>query len=476
MPEATITDLLFRPATELADLVRQGEVSSRELVDASLERIEALNPQLNAFVHIDAEAARQAADSISPGDDRPFAGVPLAIKDIGPPWAGRPLTFGADLFGDFVPDFDGAVVRRFKEAGFVPVGKTNTPEFGILPVTEPRRHGPSRNPWDTERTPGGSSGGSAAATAAGMVPIGHANDGGGSIRIPAACCGLVGLKPARNRVSVGPTLGDSFLAADGVVSRSVEDTARALDVLAGYELGDANWAPPPDRPFADAIAAEPKGLRIGFSTLPPIETPVDPAHVEAVHETARVLESLGHTVEEADPPWQVPELFPTFSVVWAVGIGMTARFAARVTGREPTEEAMENLSWELYRRGRDTSAYDHYEATVALQAYARALVEFLDPYDAFLTPMLAERPVPIGEIDHTRGMEAFRRSGQFTPYTAVMNVTGQPAISLPLFHGDDGLPLAVQLVGRPAGEWQLLALSAQLEGERPWADRRPPLG
>jgi len=307
-----------------------------------------------------------------------------------------------------------------------------------------------------------------------MVPIGHANAGGGSIRIPAACCGLVGLKPARNRVSVAPTLGDSFLTADGVVSRTVADTAQVLDVLAGYEVGDANWAPPPARPFSDAVLDDPDPMRIGLSTLPPIETEVDPVHVEAVRETAQLLESLGHTVEEVDPPWQVPELFPTFSVVWAVGVGMTARFAAQISGREPTEDAMESLSWELYRRGRDTGAYEHYQATVALQAYARALISFMEPYDAFLTPMLAERPVPIGEIDHTRGMQAFARSGRFTPYTAVANVTGQPAIALPLFfHGDDGLPTAVQLFGRPAGEWSLLALSAQLERERPWADRRP---
>ena len=250
-------------------MIRAGDVSSRELVDASLERIEALNGELNAFIHVDADEARAAADAIGADDERPFAGVPLAIKDIGPAWAGRPLTFAADLFGDFVPQFDGAVVRRFKDAGFVPVGKTNAPEFGILPVTEPRRYGPARNPWDTDRTPGGSSGGSAAAVASGMVPIAHANDGGGSIRIPAACCGLVGLKPSRGRVSMAPVMGESFLAIDGVVSRTVADTALSLDVLAGYELGDASWAPEPARPVRQRGRKRPRAAAHRLLQAPP---------------------------------------------------------------------------------------------------------------------------------------------------------------------------------------------------------------
>ena len=475
MPEATISELLFRPATELAEMVRAGQVSARELVDASLEQIERLNPQINAFIHVDADAARETADTIGPGDERPFAGVPLAIKDIGPPWEGRPLTFGAELFGDFVPDFDGSVVRRLKEAGFVPVGKTNAPEFGILPVTEPRRYGPSRNPWDPGRTPGGSSGGSAAATASGMVPIAHGNDGGGSIRIPTACCGLVGLKPSRGRISHAPTLGESYLATDGVLSRTVDDTARALDVLAGYEAGDVHWAPPPDEPFARAVEGDPTPMRIGYTIVPPLDAQVDPACVEAVDETVGLLESLGHRVERFDLPWRDRDLFHTFTTMWAVGIGMTAMFASQISGREPTEDAMEPLSWELYKRGRDTSAYEHAQAMVEMQRYARAMVGQLAPYDAFLTPALAERPVRIGEIDPQTGMEAFARAGRFTPFTAVVNVSGQPAISLPLYQGDDGLPTAVHLIGRPAGEWGLLALSAQLERARPWADRRPPI-
>src|SRR4051794_40296982 len=230
---------MFRPAGELAALVRSGEISSRELVQASLDAIEDHNEELNAFVHVDAEGALAAADEIAPGDERPFAGVPLAVKDE-VPIKGMPLTVGSDLFGDFVPEYDTSVVRRFREAGFVIVGRTNMPEFGILPVTEPRRHGPTRNPWDTSRTPGGSSGGSSAAVAAGMVPVAHGKDGGGSIRIPAACCGLVGLKVQRGRVSNGPEQGENFLTHSSVLTRTIAETAEILDVMAGYEPGDTS--------------------------------------------------------------------------------------------------------------------------------------------------------------------------------------------------------------------------------------------
>src|SRR3954462_2514358 len=268
-------DLLFRPAGELAALVRAGDVTARELVEASLERIGELNGELNAFVHVDADGALAAADAVGAGDERPFAGVPIAIKDTAAV-AGLPFSLGSDLFGDFVPERDAFVVRRLREAGFVIVGKTNLPEFGILPVTEPRRFGPTRNPWDTERTPGGSSGGAAAAVASGMVPLAHGSDGGGSIRIPAACCGLVGLKPSRGRVSRGPDQGDDFLVQDGVLTRTVAETAKLLDLLSGYEVGDATWAPPPSESFAAAAKREPGRLRIGYTTTAAIEADLDP--------------------------------------------------------------------------------------------------------------------------------------------------------------------------------------------------------
>jgi amidase len=469
------TELLFRPATELAALVRDGDLTARELTEATLERIGALNGDLNAFIHTDPDGALGAADEVAAGDERPFAGVPIAIKDTAAV-AGMPYTLGSDIFGDFVPGHDAFVVRRLRDAGFVIVGKTNLPEFGILPVTEPRRFGPTRNPWDPGRTPGGSSGGAAAAVASGMVPLAHGSDGGGSIRIPAACCGLVGLKPSRGRVSRGPEQGDDFLVQDGVLTHTVAETAALLDVLAGYEVGDASWAPPPEEPFAVAAAREPGRLRIGVTTEAAIPAPLDPLCERAVRDAAELLESLGHEVEEIEaPPWAGQDLLQVFTLVFGTPIAMGLFFGGQVTGREPSQELVEPLSWTIWEGIRERTALDYLLARTQLGAFSRPIVALWDKYDVVLTPALAQRPVPIGEIDSCSDepWDDFRRSGQFTPYTAIFNVTGQPAISLPLFHGDDGLPLAVQLAGKPAGEGQLLALAAQLEAARPWAERRP---
>jgi amidase len=468
--------LLTRPAGELARLVREGEVSSRELTDASLRRIDELEADLNAFVHLDPDGALAAADRMVPGDSRPFAGVPIAIKDTAPV-AGMPHRVGSDIFGDYVADRDAFVVRRLREAGFVIVGKTNLPEFGILPVTEPRRFGPTRNPWDPERTPGGSSGGAAAAVAAGMVPLAHGSDGGGSIRIPAACCGLVGLKPSRGRVSRGPDQGDDFLVQDGMLTRTVAETAELLDVIAGYEPGDATWAPPPKEPFARQAARDPGRLRIGFTTVPAIDVAaVDPLCERAVRDAAALLESLGHEVQEVDPPWRGQDLLRVFTLVFGTPVALGIWFGAQATGREPAAELVEPLSWTIWEGVRARSSLDYLRARTRLAAASREIVALWRDYDAVVTPALARRPVRIGEIDacSDEPWEDFRRSGEFTPYTAIFNVTGQPAVSLPLFHGEDGLPLAVQVAGPPAGEGPLLALAAQLEAARPWADRRPP--
>ena len=471
-------DLLFRPASELAALVRSGEISARELVSASLDRIEALDGQINAFTHVDGERALATADAIRPGDERPFAGVPIAIKD-NQPVEGMPLTFCADLFGDLVPPFDAAFVGRLRAAGFVIVGKTALPEYGILPSTESRRNGPTRNPWDLSRTPGGSSGGAAAAVAAGMLPLAHGNDGGGSIRIPAACCGLVGLKPARGRVSLAPALGDSFLVTDGVLTRTVAESAVLLDLIAGPELGDATWAPPPAEPFAAAAAREPKPLRVGFTLSPPLtEIEVDPMAERAVRDAAALLQELGHEVEEiASPPWAIPGVFELFSASFGPAVASTIVFAATIAGREPTSADMEKLSWYLWERASQLGAAHFLAAQGQLQALARMFVTGMSDYDVVLTPSLALRPRPIGELfgDNDDPAETFRRSGEFTPFTAIANVTGQPAISLPFAHGEDGLPVGIHFFGRPADEATLLALGAQLEAARPWAGRRPEL-
>ncbi len=469
-------DLMFRPAIELAAMVRSGEISSRELVETSLERIEGLNPALNAFVDVDAERALAAADAVRPGDERPFAGVPTAIKN-NRPVQGLRLTYGCSLMEQNMCDYDHNVTRRLKQAGFIVVGTTTLPEYGILPTTEARIFGPTRNPWDLERTPGGSSGGAAAAVASGMLPIAHGNDGGGSIRIPAACCGLVGLKPSRGRISPAPELGDSSLGIDGMLTRTVADTAAILDVLAGYELGDATWAPEPAEPFAQSAAREPGSLRIAFTTLPPVpDAPVDPICARAVGNAADLLRALGHEVEEVQPPWQDDGLQALFGAVFSNHIALSIAYSGMVAGRPPTTDDMEPMSWAIFSMIQKMNAIEGMGAAVQLQAFARRLISFLAPYDALLTPALAERPLPLGTLDTSASepMATFTRSGVFTPFTPIFNASGQPGISVPLFQGDDSLPLGVQLVGRPAGEAQLLALASQLEAARPWAARRPP--
>jgi amidase len=472
-----VHDLLFRPVTALAALVRAGEISARELVSASLERIDALDGRVNAFTHVDADRALATAAAIGADDPRPFAGVPIAIKD-NRPVAGMPITMGARLLGDLRPPFDAVFVRRLRDAGFVIVGKTALPEYGILPSTESARNGPTRNPWDLSRTPGGSSGGAGAAVAAGMVPIAHGNDGGGSIRIPAACCGLVGLKPARGRITLAPLEGESFLVTDGVLTRTVAESALLLDLLAGPEPGDASWAPAPSEPFARTAAREPGPLRIGFCMRPPlIETAIDPLAAQAVHDTVALLQELGHEVEEIDPPWAVPGLLDLFGAAFGPAVASGIVAASTLAGREPREDDMEPLSWLLWERAKGLGSGHYLAAIGQLQALARTLVTATAAYDAVLTPSLAQRPVPIGTLDGSAPDPAatFRRSGEFTPFTAIANVTGQPAISIPLFHGEDGLPLGVHFFGRPAQEGPLLALAAQLEAARPWADRRPEL-
>jgi amidase len=480
---ALVTELLRRPAVELAASVRAGEISARELVDASLDAIERLNPRINAFTFVDPDGARAAAAAVAPGDPRPFAGVPIAIKD-NRAVAGMPITMGSDLWVDVVSGVDAFCVARLRAAGFVIVGKTNMPENGILPTTEPRRFGPTANPWALDRTPGGSSGGSAAAVAAGMVPIAHGNDGGGSIRIPAACCGLVGLKPARGRVSVGPDAGQSFLVGDGVLTHAVADTAAALDVLAGYEPGDANWAPPA-APAAFATAAAAGGgwfsspLRIGLALNAPLDgAEVDPVCIAAARDAASLLASLGHAVEEVTPPWSGLGLLPDFTRAFGPQISLTTAAGGRLAGREVVEDDVEPLTWAMYERSRGLNVIDHLTAQSRLESVARSLVSWmLASVDVLLTPALGARPVPTGAI-HGRGPDPwgnYQRSGAFTPYTAMMNVTGQPAVSLPLYQGADGLPLAVQLIGPPAREDLLLALSAQLEAAAPWAQRAPAL-
>ena len=474
MPDQAET-LMTRSALDLAQMVRSGEVSARELVEAALARIEARR-DLNAFTFIDAESALAAADAIHPGDTRPFAGVPTAVKELNAS-AGQPLTMGSDLFGDYRPTYDAYAIRRLRDAGFVVVGRTAAPEFGIVPVTESRRFGATRNPWETSRTPGGSSGGAGAAVAGAMLPVAQGSDGAGSLRIPAACCGLVGLKPSRGRISRGPDLGDDFLSVDGALTRTVADTARMLDVMQGYEMGDSTWTPPPSEPFAVQAQRPPKRLRVAWTTVSPLGTPVDSQCEGAVESAAELLTSLGHDVYHTTPPgWQAHELQPSFMALWGGGVAMGVRFGAAVTQRDPAPALMEPLTWNFYQLGTTLTAADYAGAKTQLQAHARKLVAFFETYEVLLMPALGQRPVRIGEIDTCSEdpWGAFQRAAVFTPFTPIWNLTGQPAISLPLYQGDDGLPLAVQFAGPPLGEGLLLSLATQLEAALPWADRRAP--
>lgn len=469
-----MAEVLAKSALEVAALIRSGEATSRAVVESALEQAGA-RKDLNAFTYLDTEGALAAADAIQPGDPRPFAGVPMAIKELNPV-AGQPFTMGSDIYGDFRAQEDAYTVRRLRDAGFILIGRTSSPEFGIVPTTEPRRFGPTRNPWNREHSSGGSSGGAAAAVAGGVLPAAHGSDGGGSLRIPAACCGLVGLKASRGRISSGPAMGDNMLSTQGALTHTVADTAALLDVLAGYEVGDATWAPPPPEPFAAALTKTPTPLRIAFTAVSPLGTPVDPICETAMRDAAKLLNSLGHHVEEVTPPvWQTAELEPAFNTLYAAGIATGVRGGAALTRRAPAPELVESLSWWFYEQAMRTSGAQLLEATALLQQYSRRLIAFFGVYDILLTPGLAQRPLPIGYLN-TMGADPaaeWRKAAVYTPFTPIFNVTGQPAISLPLYQGADGLPLAVQLVAPPLGEATLLTLAAQIEAALPWAGRRP---
>jgi amidase len=472
-----MSDLMFRPVGELAASVRTGDVSARELVEEALREIDRLNEELNAFVTLCDERALAEADEIQPGDSRPLAGIPIAVKDLVALTEGVRTTMGMNAMEDWVPSQDSALVRRLRAAGAIVVGKTNTPEMGILPVTEPARFGPTRNPWDTSRTPGGSSGGSACAVAAGMVPLAHANDGGGSIRIPASCCGLVGLKPNRGRVSLAPEFSEfaGGVAVEGCVSRNVADTALVLDVISGYEPGDPYWTPPPSAPFADAVERTTGQLRVAYTTASPNGVPVHDECAAAVVETAELLESLGHTVTEA-PPFTDERYVENFIKIWTAGVADEVHTYGRLRGQALDQDKLEPLTREMVALADSWKAADYLAALDYLRQMARALVATWASLDVLLTPTVAQPPLPIGALAPREGEPAMawlQNAAAWVPFTPVWNVTGQPAISLPLHQSPEGLPVGVQLVGPPAGEELLLSLAAQLESARPWHERRP---
>ncbi len=472
---ASANEFASLDATAQAELVRKKEVKPIELVEAAIRRIEELNPKLNAIITPLYEQARAAAEGKLP--DGPFTGVPFLLKDLGPAYAGARQTSGSAFLKEFVPAHDSELVKRQKRAGLVVVGKTNTPEFGLLPTTEPRLFGPTHNPWDLNRTPGGSSGGSAAAVAACLTPMAHGNDGGGSIRIPASCCGVFGLKPTRGRVSLAPDIGDEMngFTADHAVTRSVRDSAALLDATAGPAPGDPYWPAPPERPFAKEAGANPGKLRIAFTTT--LAPPLHPDCVSAVRDAAALCADLGHRVSDASPEYNAELLVQLFIPVWAAGAAWAVDGLAAEIGKKPVPEQFEPLTWALYEMGKKLSASDYLLAITGLQGIARDIARFFADYDVWLTPTLAEPPPPLGSfrVSEENPIEGIRRAAAFVPFTPICNVTGQPAMSVPLYWNDAKLPIGAHFAGRYGDEATLFRLAAQLEEARPWTKRKPPV-
>lgn len=464
-------------ATACAELVRSGRASPAELVEAAIARIERHNVELGAVTMPLFAEARAAAADPPPG---PFRGVPILIKDIIATVGGAPHTAGVMPMRAANVRFeqDSYLVAALRRAGFIVVGKTNTSELGILPSAESPAFPPARNPYDTTRSTGGSSGGSAAAVAAGLVPVAHANDGGGSIRIPASCCGLFGLKPSRGRVSFAPHYGDlnGGLVNELVVSRSVRDTAAILDLLAGPQPGDPYGAPSPLRPYTAELTTPPGRLRIGFATEHPDVhggglRDSHPDCVAAVAHAARLLESLGHLVEPGFPAaLREPEWTPRFLSLWAAGVTVDLDECSRLIGRPIAPHEVEPLTWALAELGRMISGPAYAEAWRWIQRNARRAAAWWDEFDLWLTPTVTEPPVPLGTFrsDPDDPLAAIFRAGEFTPFTPPINATGQPACSLPLYRNAAGLPIGVHLIAAYGREDLLLRVAAQLEAAQPF--------
>ncbi|HET7311538.1 MAG TPA: amidase [Mycobacteriales bacterium] len=471
-----MTELTWLDATAQAELVRSGEASPKELVEAAIARIEAVNPQLDAVIRPRFDEARAIAAGELP--DGPFKGVPILFKDLGCTVAGEPTAFGIGPMAEMAWPVTSFLAEQFFAAGFIPLGRTNVPEFGTTVTTEPKSFPPARNPWNREHSTGGSSGGSAAAVASGMVPVAHANDGGGSIRIPASECGLVGLKPTRARVSQGPLVGEGWAGGtiDGAVTRTVRDAAAVLDALSAPMPGEPYYAPALPGPLADEVGVDPGRLRIGFLDGPGEARFLDdPECRAAVQKTAQLLESLGHDVEPNAPDAMADEDF-THSFVTIIAADTEASFQAfeMMLGRSIRDDEIEPRN-ALYRViGREMTAVQYLEARAAIGMWTRRMAAWWHDFDILLTPTLGGRPPKLGWFTEDGPEHEGDRITSFIPYTAQFNMTGQPAVSLPLHWSDDGLPVGVQLVGAYGREDLLVRLAAQLEQAAPWADKRPP--
>lgn len=479
-------ELATMDATDQAALVRSGQVTPLELVEAAIARVEAVDPRLNVVIHTLFDKAREQAQGPLP--DGPFRGVPILFKDLMCAVAGDPYHRGSLALKrvGHVAQHTDDLAQRYLDAGFVCIGRTNTPEFGLVPTTEPHAHGPSKNPWDPTRTTGGSSGGSAAAVASGMVPVAHANDGGGSIRIPASCNGRFGLKPSRGRTSLGPQSGQlsSPLTVEGCVSTSVRDTAGVLDALSRPFPGQPMVAPTPARPFVQEVGADTGRLRIGLLMTNPLGSgEVAPECVAAAEDAARLLESLGHVVEHDYPKaFEDPEVIGYFTALWDTGLADEIAHLSRILDRPVTADDVEPLTWVMYQGGLGVTAQQLLDAVHALESFGRDVGAWWQPFDGsrgfdlMLSPTLAEPPVPLGTFEDAESpILGFVRAAAFAPFCAGFNLTGQPAINAPLYWNADGLPVGVQLAAAYGREDLLFRIASQLEEARPWARRIPPI-
>jgi Asp-tRNA(Asn)/Glu-tRNA(Gln) amidotransferase A subunit family amidase len=462
-------------ATGLANLIARGEVSASDVLDAAIEAIERLNPELNAIIATFYNRARSVIEKgINRG--RPFYGVPFALKDLDTHLAGTPLTNGSRLFENYVSDGTSFLVARYEAAGLVLIGKTNTPELGISSATEPLFTGVTRNPWNVALSPAGSSGGSAAAVAARMLPAAHGNDGGGSIRAPASACGLVGLKPSRGRISHGPFYGQGWggLCEPHVVCRSIRDTAGLLDISQGYEPGDLYVLPTPLKSFREEIETEPGSLRIALCTRFNDGPTTDPACVRAAENAARLCETLGHRVEIRCPPFSL-EQYGRSNVIITAHISEQIKTRTRELGRPLREHDLEPLTWKALKMSENQTSIDYVEAQVAIHGLVRIIGRFFVPYDVLITPTLARPPLPTGTLRDQSDEYLVHRAKvrKFSSFTGIFNATGQPAISLPLGSTEDGLPVGVQFVAKSGREDILLRLASQIERAAPWSSRRP---
>jgi Asp-tRNA(Asn)/Glu-tRNA(Gln) amidotransferase A subunit family amidase len=459
----------------LAALVRDRQVSAAEVLEAAVERIDGRDGALNAVIVRLFDDARRRVERGLP--DGPFTGVPFLIKDITVQVAGAVTASGSRLFATAVADHDSEIVARYRRAGLVIAGKTNTPELGLATTTEPRQFGPTRNPWSAAHSAGGSSGGAAAAVAAGMVPTAHATDGGGSIRIPASCCGLFGLKPTRARTPAGPMLGEGWSGASigHAITRTVRDSAALLDAVAGPDVGDPYWAPPPARSFLSEVGAEPGRLRVALCTTPWNGMAVDVECRQAARAAARLCQSLGHIVDEARPEIDVAALGQAQRVIIAGNVRNALETRAAALGRALEPDDVEKMTWLTAQYGREATAADYARSVQVLHRAGRAVGRFFQHWDILLTPTMCNPPHKLGAIDTmTDDPETFQRALFSTiAFTSVFNATGNPAMSVPLHWTNDGLPVGVQFAAPFGEESTLFRLAAQLEAAQPWVDRRP---